>query len=155
MDKDSTEFYDGHKKYHCLGCTNIIDGNGIARSAHGPAPGAWNDINGWYSSEYYGRQNELNCFGNGKLLADGIYRYAEGPFICSFAAVTNIKQFYYNLFHLLARVVIENYHHRLKQYFPILTNYTYKLENFGLFYNTCLLLTNLLIINQDPLRNLE
>ena len=129
----------------------FCDGYGIGRIASGWLPGASNDINAWYLSKFF--QDKNKYFGNAKALFDGIYRYVPGPWICSFKKPTNEQELLYNLLHILTRSIIEHLFGRQKKYWSIIGNkYTLHLRWLGLVYRNAMLLTNILIKHQSPLR---
>ena len=134
-----------------MGFLTFIDGNGITRLISGWLPGSYNDINAWYLSEYFDKQDEY--FGDAMALFDGIYRYVSGPFICAFANPCNDEKLILNLLHILSRSTIEHVYGRQKLYWPIIgTTYTLALKWIGIIYRCCAILTNILVIHQSPMR---
>ena len=144
-------YYDGHHCQHNVGFLTFCDSIGVTRLVHGPVRGGANDINLWYSSDFY--QNQWFFFGNCKVLFDRIYRFAEGPFICQIKNPIGRAQKLYNFCHTLSRSVIEHTYSRQKTYFPILgLKFPFNLKFIGLVYRVCVILTNVLIIHQNPMR---
>ena len=110
-----------------------------------------NDINGWYLTEYYDNRDEY--FGDAYALFDGIYRYVSGPFICSFANPCTDEELMCNLLHILARTTIEHVFGRQKVYWGIIGGtYTLSLHWLRLIYRCCVILTNVLVTHQSPMR---
>ena len=144
-------FYDGHHREYNVGFALICDGYGMSRNIAGYDEGSCNDINIYQNSDWYKKPNDY--FGNYKILADGIFRHVEGPFICSFPNVTNDEEMMFNVMHILARVMIEHVFGRQKAYWSIIDSmYTYNLKWIGLIYRNVALLTNMLVKHQSPMR---
>ena len=129
----------------------ICDGYGLSRNVTGPNAGSCNDINIYQNSKWY--KKEKKCFGNGKLLADGIFRYTEGAFLCSFPDAVTKYQLLFNVLHILARTMVEHVIGRQRGYWQIISNlYTHHLMWLGIIYRNVAILTNMLVIYQSPMR---
>ena len=129
----------------------ICDGYGIAHNIIGPERGGCNDITIWYNSGY--NKNIRKHFGNTKLLVDGIFRHAEGNFICSFPNPVNERQLRFNVMHILGRTMVEHVFGRQKGYWPIIARkYTLNLRWLPIIYRNVALLTNMLVMHQSPMR---
>ena len=88
---------------------------------------------------------------------DSIFRYVDvndDPiFITRFPHATTVQEAMYNILHSEARVIIENTYARQKKYFPILgMGYPFDLDTIDIVYRCCVILTNILIIHQSPMR---
>ena len=143
--------FDGHHHEYNVGIGLICDGYGLSRNISGPNEGSCNDINIYQNSDWY--ENEEEHFGDGKLVADGIFRYTNGSFICSFPNPTTQRQLLFNVLHILARTMVEHVIGRQRSYWPIISNvYTYHLQWIGIIYRNVAILTNILVIFQSPMR---
>ena len=134
-----------------MGFGLIVDGYGLSRNISGPNEGSCNDITIYNNSKWSG--NESQYFGDGKLVADGIFRYILGQFICSFPDPITERQLRFNILHILARTMVEHVIGRQRAYWPIISNiYTHHLNWIGIIYRNVALLTNMLVIYQSPMR---
>lgn len=139
---------------HNVGFITFCDSLGVTRLVCGHIPGKQNDIRLWYTSEY--RENRQQYFGNSVVLFDSIYRYVDvesGLFITRFPSADTVPEAVYNVLHTEARVLIENTYARQKQYFPIIgMRFPFQLKWIDIVYRCVVILTNILIIHQSPMR---
>ena len=139
---------------HDVGFLTFCDSLGVTRMVCGHVRGAVNDIGLWYSCSY--RHNIQNTFGNHQVLFDGIYRYVDTDknlFVTRFEHAETVEEAIYNVFHSEARVIIENTYARQKEYFPIIAmRFPFKLSWIDIVYRCVVILTNVLIMHQSPMR---
>ena len=144
-------YYDGHHCEHNVGFLEFVDNKGITRLVHGAARGSHNDINIWYQSDYSKDVNKY--FGDYKVLFDGIYEYVDGPFLCPIRRPASRTDVMYNILQRDDRSIVENKFGRTKVCWPLVgVQYNLKLSMVGIVYRVCVLLTNILIKHQHPLR---
>ena len=102
-----------------------------------------NDIQIWGCSTYC--NNITHDIGNTQVLYDGIYEYVDGA--------STPTEVIYNCLPREARVIIDNKFARTKLLWPLVgLKYHLDLDLLGLAYYNCVLLTNIIILVQDPLR---
>lgn len=134
-----------------MGFLEFCDGLGISYLVYGPVRGSANDIAIWYESDYSADLNTY--FGDKQILFDGIFEYVEGPFLTPIRDPHNIEHELYNALQRDARVIIENKFGKTKRLWPILMlPFARKRDLIGLVYRCCVILTNILITHQSPMR---
>ena len=116
--------------------------------------GSMNDIQIYYLSPYY--NNFARYIGNTNVLFDGVMDFVQGPFLCPIRNPSSLGHVVYNYFQRNGRVIIENVFGRIKLLWPLVgLKYNLHLNLLGITYFNCVLLTNIIIIHQDPMRNNE
>lgn len=128
----------------------------MTRLVCGNVRGAVNDIGIWYSCKY--RNQKQRFFGDNKVLFDSIYRYVDYDrldelFVTRFPYAHNMEQAFYNVAHGEARVIIENTYARQQMCFPIIARpFPYNKKYIDIVFRNVVILTNVLILEQSPLR---
>lgn len=113
--------------------------------------GSQNDIQLWYASDF--GQHPTRYVGNSLILFDGILNFCRGPLLCPIRNPNTQAEVMYNLLQREARVIIENKFAWTKRLSPIVgLKYNLHLDSIGLVYHNCVLLTNVIIIHQSPMR---
>lgn len=150
-------YYSGYKHQYTYQFLCCVDSMGICRNIHGHYPGSCNDIESYYYSALYTAPHTYLGPGD-KILADGIYARIQGlnsPFIVPVCymnrPLTPIEQ-RYNMIHRWDRVIVEHYYARLKLYCPIVDNFTLARDRINLIFTACVIVCNVLISYQSPLR---
>ena len=151
-----SDFYDGHHKEHNVGWLNLMGHDCCVCGFSGPHPGRMNDLQMWSIWEKENKFSET--FGRKKLVADGIFTHARpaGCTVVNYPDPITEEQKIANLLHKVTRVPLENYHSRQKTWWTILAKpYTLDYNDFGIIYFAIIVLTNFLIKEQSPLRNIN
>ena len=119
--------------------------------SHGPTKGSVNDICLWWECEYRDQKEEL--FGDKKILFDGIYDSMGELFITPIKHAENTEQEMFNMLQREDRVIIENKFSRQQGYWPIIAlPFTMREDLLSVVYRCCVILTNILILHQNPMR---
>ena len=150
-------YYSGYKRQYTYQFLCCVDSKGICRHWHGHYPGSCNDIESYYYSELY--RNPQTYLGPGdKILADGIFGRVQGAnsrFIVPIGymqrRLTPAEE-RYNIIHRWDRVIVEHYFARLKLYCPFLDQYNLGRDKLNLVFSACVVICNVLIKFQSPLR---
>ena len=146
-------WFNGHKKCHTADFQLVHGGIGRAYHVSGPAPGSTNDITQAKKSIFYTNpQRYLEP--NHKIISDLAYYYVGYPYLTKihFQESYTPREIQYNSYHAKARVISENYYCRMKTIFPIFAFYTLKLDDIGFIFRAWVIVTNVIITIQDPLR---
>ena len=152
--KHQRAFWDGHHREHNVGFLEFCDGRGVSDMVFGWTYGAMNDIQIWNCSPYY--NNIQQYIGNTQVLFDGIFEFVDGPFLTPIRDASTPAEIIYNCLQREARVIIENKFARTKVLWPLIgLKYNLDIDLIGLVYYNCVLLTNIIILVQDPLRASE
>ena len=131
----------------------VHSGKGIVHEICGGQPGSQNDINIAKQSDIY--QNPANYLRPGHvIISDLAFYYVGYPFLCRIAYQPNYSHLEaaYNRDHSHSRVISENFYSRLKGYFPIFQLYTFSLKKLDIHFRAFVIMTNIIISNQSPLR---
>ena len=146
-------WYNGHKKYHTADFQCVHDGTGRVHHVSGPSPGSYNDIQQSKKSIFFTQtQNYLEP--NHMIAADLAYYYVGYPYLTKihFQESYSLQERMYNDYHAKIRVISENYYCRFKTIWPIFEHYTLKLDHIGFIFRAFIIITNVVITRQDPLR---
>ena len=90
-----------------------------------------------------------------KGLADGIFARINAPFIVPHSYMHRIltpMENRYNILQQCDRALVEHFFSRLKGKFRIVDEFTFKKDSINYIFISCLTLTNVTIMYQDPLR---
>lgn len=147
-------YYDGYKHHYNYGFLVNVDCDGLARNIHGHFPGSINDIESYYFSDLY-RAPQTYFGPTDRMLADGIFARVPGPFIVPVSYLQRnltLAEVRYNEIQRWDRSIVEHYFARLKLYFPIVNDFPFESDRINLFFTCCVVLCNVLIRFQSPLR---
>ena len=148
-------YYNGHKKYHTVDFQCVHSGTGRVYSCCGPIPGSHNDVQTAKASIIYTNTDRYIAPGH-KVLADLAYYHIGEPYLCriSFQSSYTPLENHYNILHSRCRVISENYYGRFKTYWSYLNKpWQQKLDDIDFAVRGLLIITNIIITIQDPLRN--
>ena len=117
--------------------------------------GCMNDIQIWNCSPFC-NGNLTNYIGNTSVLFDGILDFLRENLLTPIRNPSGNGEIIYNILQREARVIIENKFARTKLLWPLIgLQYNLSLDLIGIVYYNCVLLTNIIILFQDPLRRFE
>ena len=139
---------------HCMNWLTLHDGNGKCCYVHGGEPGRINDIELLRRSEFYQNINDYICIDTDAVLCDGTWMHEGEPFLTRFHGTEYLTypELAFNLSLSECRVICENYYCKLHQLWPILNLWKYRLDKLNIFFRACVLMTNIIIEHQSPLR---
>ena len=132
----------------------IHDGFGRVHEIIGGQPGSENDINIVKKSDIY--RNPTNYLKPGHvILSDLAFYYIGYPFLCRIAYQEHYSalEIAYNRDHSHCRVITENFYGRFKKYWNIFELYTFKMDKIDIHVRAFVILTNIIITYQSPLRD--
>eukprot|EP01083_Nonionella_stella_P275899 937148_1 len=145
-------WYDGHKKYHCVGYIVITDGFGVPHLIYGPQAGRDPDLT-------ILRHAGLDRIGavvleGDSIIGDRIFRWLGAPYLCHFTGYNyyNVFELFFNFYLSKSRVIVENFFARTKTLWPAIEYYKGKLENADYSIRSAFIMTSIIIQHQDPLR---
>ena len=149
-------YYDGHNHEYNYGFGIGVDCDGLARVWSGHCPGSFNDVNIFYGSDLYANPGIYFAPGD-KMLADGIFaRVEEDRFItpiCYVYRQLTVLESRYNDIHGWDRAIVENYFNRVKAGCPIVKGIRFAKTKVNSIFLQSLILTNIRIKHQSPLRS--
>ena len=129
--------------------------DGECRLYNGHCPGSLNDLENYYSSDLYANPG-LYLGINDKIIVDGIFVGVDTEKfitpICHADKLLADEEKRYNYVQSWDRAIVENYNHRLKSGCPVITNFTFQEDKINNIFITSLVLTNIRIKYQSPLR---
>ena len=147
------DYYNGHKKFHCLSYLFVHDGTGKAVYIHGGERGATTDVMLLRGSSFGRKINQYVDVGDW-VLCDGAWRHEGSPYLCRFTDRTYLTaaEMAFNFVIADKRVICENYYGRLHTLFPILNLWRLRLDKLDVWVRSLSILTNIHIENIAPLR---
>ena len=155
FDMNHTIYYDGHNHEYNYGYMICVDCDGEARLYNGHLPGSLNDLELYYDSDLH--SNSALYLGiDDRILTDGIFVGCDENIfitpICYLDRPITPPESRYNKVQRWDRVIVENYNARLKLGCPIIKNFTFGLDKINGIFVMSLILTNIRIKYQSPLR---